>query len=207
MSQYTTEKVLHLGGKVVTLSDSAGYIYDPNGIDQEKLEYVKDLKNNRRGRIKEYVEKYPGSEYHDGQRPWNVPCDVAFPSATQNEITKEDAETLVKNGCVAIGEGANMPSVPEAIEVFQRARILYGLGKAANAGGVAVSGLEMAQNSMRYSWDEKELEEKLRNIMVSIHDKCVEYGRESDGYIDYVKGANIAGFKKVADAMLAYGVL
>lgn len=206
VAQYTAEKILHLGGKVVTFSDSAGYIYDPQGIDQDKLNFVKELKNVRRGRIKEYAEKY-GCEYVEGATPWSVKCDVAFPSATQNELDGDDAEALVSNGCIAVGEGANMPSTPAAIKVFQDNKICFGPGKAANAGGVAVSGLEMAQNSMRFNWDEHELEEKLRQIMVKIHNKCVLYGQEEDGYINYVKGANIAGFKKVADAMLAFGIL
>ncbi|MBT5855238.1 glutamate dehydrogenase, partial [bacterium] len=205
VSQYTTEKIIQLGGKVVTLSDSSGYIYDPAGITQEKLDWVKELKNERRGRIKEYADKY-GVEFFEGQRPWGVKCDLAFPSATQNELTGDDAKTLVSNGCIGISEGANMPSTPDAINVFQDAKILYGLGKAANAGGVAVSGLEMSQNSMRISWTREEMEERLQDIMRSIHEQCAEYGKEADGHINYVKGANIAGFVKVADAMISFGI-
>jgi len=205
VAQFTTQKVNELGGKVVTLSDSAGFIYDPKGIDAEKLAWVMDLKNIRRGRIKEYAEEF-GCEYHDGKRPWSVPCDVAFPSATENEIRKEDAETLVKNNCRVISEGANMPSTPEAIEIYQKNKLLYGPGKAANAGGVAVSGLEMTQNSMRLPWNREEVDNRLHMIMKNIHSTCVKYGSEGE-YIDYVKGANIGGFVKVADAMLAQGVV
>jgi len=205
VAQFTTQKVNELGGKVVTLSDSAGFIYDPKGIDAEKLAWVMDLKNIRRGRIKEYAEEF-GCEYHDGKRPWSVPCDVAFPSATENEIRKEDAETLVKNNCRVISEGANMPSTPEAIEIYQKNKLLYGPGKAANAGGVAVSGLEMTQNSMRLPWNREEVDNRLHMIMKNIHSTCVKYGTEGE-YIDYVKGANIGGFVKVADAMLAQGVV
>ena len=204
VAQYTTEKIIQLGGKVISLSDSAGTIYDPEGITQEKLEFVKELKNQRRGRIKEYADKY-GVEYFEGKTPWHLPCDAAFPSATQNELDLNDAKTLVANGCKAVGEGANMPSTMEAIEYFIDQKVLFGLGKAANAGGVAVSGLEMAQNSMRFSWTRSELESKLKDIMKSIHQQAVEYGQE-DGYVNYVKGANIAGFKKVADALLAFGI-
>ncbi len=206
VAQYAVEKVLDLGGKPVTLSDSTGTIYDPNGIDREKLAYVMDLKNIKRGRIKEYADKYEGVEYFEGQRPWNIKCDVALPCATQNEVNEEEARTLIANGCICVSEGANMPSEPEAIEIYQNAKILYGLGKAANAGGVAVSGLEMSQNSMRIGWSRKEVDEKLHNIMKSIHESCVKYGKEGD-YIDYVKGANIAGFIKVADSMLDQGVV
>ncbi|MDF1570812.1 MAG: NADP-specific glutamate dehydrogenase [Bacteroidales bacterium] len=205
VAQFTTQKVNELGGKVVTLSDSAGFIYDPKGIDAEKLAWVMDLKNIRRGRIKEYAEEF-GCEYHDGKRPWSVPCDVAFPSATENEIRKEDAETLVKNNCRVISEGANMPSTPEAIEIYQKNKLLFGPGKAANAGGVAVSGLEMTQNSMRLPWNRDEVDNRLHMIMKNIHATCVKYGSEGE-YIDYVKGANIGGFVKVADAMLAQGVV
>ncbi len=205
VAQFTTQKVNELGGKVVTLSDSGGFIYDPNGIDDEKLAWVMDLKNIRRGRIKEYAEEF-GCEYHDGQRPWSVPCDVAFPSATENEINQNDAETLIKNKCRVISEGANMPSTPEAIEVYQKNKILYGPGKAANAGGVAVSGLEMTQNSMRLPWSREEVDARLHTIMKNIHATCVEFGSEGE-YTDYVKGANIGGFVKVADAMLAQGVV
>jgi glutamate dehydrogenase (NADP+) len=205
VAQFTTQKVTELGGRVVTLSDSAGYIYDPNGIDEEKLAWVMELKNIRRGRISEYAEEF-SCEYHEGKRPWGVPCDVAFPSATENEITKEDAETLVKNNCRVISEGANMPSTPEAIEVYQKNKLLYGPGKAANAGGVAVSGLEMTQNSMRLPWSREEVDERLHTIMKNIHATCVKFGTEGE-YVDYVKGANIGGFVKVADAMLAQGVV
>lgn len=206
VAQYTAEKLIQLGAKVVSLSDSGGTIYDPQGITQDKLDWVKELKNIRRGRISEYAEKF-NVEFRANQNPWNIPCDIAFPSATQNELDKNDALALVNNGCIAVSEGANMPSTPDAIEVFKEKKILYGLGKAANAGGVAVSGLEMAQNSMRFNWNEQELEAKLQQIMVQIHQQCVNYGTEENGYIDYVKGANISGFKKVADAMLAYGIL
>lgn len=205
VAQFTTQKVNELGGKVVTLSDSSGFIYDPNGIDEEKLAWVMDLKNIRRGRIKEFADEF-GCEYHDGQRPWSVSCDVAFPSATENEINQTDAEMLIKNNCRVISEGANMPSTPEAIEVYQKNKILYGPGKAANAGGVAVSGLEMTQNSMRLPWSREEVDARLHTIMKNIHATCVEFGKEGD-YIDYVKGANIGGFVKVADAMLAQGVV
>ena len=205
VAQYSVEKVLDLGGKPVTLSDSSGSIYDPDGIDREKLAYVMDLKNVKRGRIREYAEKY-GVEYWEGERPWKVKCDVALPGATQNEINKEDAETLVKNGCFCVSEGANMPSAPEAIEVYLDNKILYGPGKAANAGGVAVSGLEMSQNSMRLNWSREEVDNKLHDIMKSIHNACVTHGKESD-FTNYVKGANIAGFIKVADAMLDQGVV
>ena len=205
VAQYSVEKVLDLGGKPVTLSDSSGSIYDPDGIDREKLEYVMDLKNVKRGRIREYAEKY-GVEYWEGERPWKVKCDVALPGATQNEINKEDAEILVKNGCSCVSEGANMPSAPEAIEVYLDNKILYGPGKAANAGGVAVSGLEMSQNSMRLNWSREEVDNKLHDIMKSIHNACVTHGKEGD-FTNYVKGANIAGFIKVADAMLDQGVV
>ncbi len=205
VAQYTVEKVNQLGGKCVTLSDSNGYIYDQAGIDAEKLAFVMELKNIKRGRIKEYAQKY-GCKYVEGERPWGVKCDIAFPSATQNEISAEDAEALVKNGCIAIGEGANMPTTPEGIEVFQKAKICYAPGKAANAGGVATSGLEMSQNSLRLSWTREEVDQKLKGIMLAIHEQCAKYGRGGD-YIDYVKGANIAGFVKVADAMLDQGLV
>ena len=205
VAQFTTQKVNELGGRVVTLSDSAGFIYDPSGIDDEKLAWVMDLKNIRRGRISEYAEQF-GCEYHEGKRPWGVQCDVAFPSATENEINKADAETLVKNRCKVISEGANMPSTPEAIEVYQQNKLLYGPGKAANAGGVAVSGLEMTQNSMRLPWSREEVDERLHTIMKNIHATCVKFGSEGE-YVDYVKGANIGGFVKVANAMLAQGVV
>ncbi|MEA3478999.1 MAG: NADP-specific glutamate dehydrogenase [Bacteroidota bacterium] len=206
VAQFATQKATMLGAKVVTMSDSAGYIYDPDGIDAEKLAYVLHLKNVKRGRIKEYADKY-GCEYVEGKRPWGVKCDVALPSATQNEINEEEARTLIANGCFVVSEGANMPSTPEAIEVYQKARILYGLGKAANAGGVATSGLEMSQNSLRLSWTREEVDTRLHNIMIDIHKTCVKYGKDSDGYIDYVRGANIGGFVKIADAMMAQGVI
>ena len=205
VAQYTVEKLLDLGAKPVTLSDSGGYIYDEAGIDREKLAYVMDLKNVKRGRIKEYAKEF-NCKYVENKRPWEVKCDVAFPSATQNEIDDNDAKTLVANGCTAIGEGANMPTTPEGVEVFQNAKILYAPGKAANAGGVATSGLEMSQNSMRLSWPREEVDSKLQGIMVAIHSSCVQYGTEGD-YIDYVKGANIAGFVKVADAMIDQGLV
>ena len=205
VAQYSIEKVLDLGGKPVTVSDSSGYIYDPAGIDRKKLEYIMELKNVKRGRIKEYAKKY-GCEYHEGKRPWEVKCDVALPSATQNEIHGEDAEMLVKNGCFCVSEGANMPSTPEAIDVYMKHKILYGPGKAANAGGVAVSGLEMSQNSLRLRWTREEVDERLRKIMQDIHETCVKYGTEGK-FIDYVKGANVGGFIKVADAMLDQGVV
>lgn len=206
VAQYTVEKVTALGGKVVTLSDSAGTIHDPAGIDAEKLAFVMELKNVKRGRIKEYAEKYK-CEYFEGKTPWHIPCQVAFPSATQNELGKADAETLIKNGCICVSEGANMPSTPEAVEVFLKAKICYGPGKAANAGGVATSGLEMSQNSLRLSWTREEVEGRLKQIMVDIHEACQKYGTEKDGFVNYVKGANIAGFVKVADAMIDQGVV
>jgi glutamate dehydrogenase (NADP+) len=205
VAQYSIEKVLDLGGKPVTVSDSSGYIYDPEGIDRDKLEYIMTLKNIKRGRIKEYAEKY-GCKYVEGKRPWEVKCDVALPSATQNEISGDDAKTLVANGCFCVSEGANMPSTPEAIDVYMKNKILYGPGKAANAGGVAVSGLEMSQNSLRLSWTRKEVDERLHNIMKDIHETCVKHGTEGK-FINYVKGANVGGFIKVADAMLDQGVV
>ena len=207
VAQYAAQKALELGAKVVTFSDSNGSIYDPEGIDEEKLAYVFELKNVRRGRIKEYVTKYPNAQYLEGQRPWSIPCDIALPCATQNEIDKADAETLVKNGCYCVSEGANMPSTPEAIEVFQAAKLLYSPGKASNAGGVATSGLEMTQNSMRLKWTREEVDAQLHRIMNDIHDACIKYGTEPDGYINYVKGANIAGFIKVANAMVDQGLV
>ena len=207
VAQYAVQKTLQLGGKPVTLSDSNGYIYDPDGIDEEKLNYVLELKNLFRGRIREYVDQYPKAQYFEGQRPWVVKCDIALPCATQNELDGNDAEALVKNGCICVAEGANMPSTPEAIAVFQKNKLLYGPGKAANAGGVATSGLEMTQNSMRISWSPEEVDTKLKSIMSDIHTACVKYGTEEDGYINYVKGANIAGFIKVARAMLAQGLV
>ncbi|MBW8200770.1 NADP-specific glutamate dehydrogenase [Flagellimonas abyssi] len=206
VAQYAAEKVLHLGGKVLTLSDSGGFIYDKDGIDEGKLAFVMELKNNKRGRISEYVDKYPSAEFHKGETPWKVACDIALPCATQNELNGDDAKTLIKNGCIAVAEGANMPSTPEAIHAFHDAKILFAPGKASNAGGVATSGLEMSQNSLRISWTREEVDKRLKGIMSDIHDACMQYGDE-DGYCNYVKGANIAGFVKVADAMLAQGVI
>ena len=206
VAQFTTEKINQLGGRVVTLSDSAGFIHDPDGIDAEKLAYVMDLKNIRRGRISEYAEKY-GCQYHEGEHPWSIKGEAAFPSATENEISEEDAKRLISNGCMVISEGANMPSTPEAIGIYEQHKILYGPGKAANAGGVAVSGLEMTQNSMRLPWTREEVDSRLHTIMKSIHETCVKYGTEKEGYVNYVKGANIGGFVKVADAMLAQGLV
>lgn len=206
VAQYTCEKLIQLGAIPVTLSDSNGYIYDPDGIDAEKLAYVMELKNVQRGRIREYAEKY-GCKYVEGARPWCEKGDIALPSATQNEIDGDDAKMLVANGVIAVSEGANMPSTPEAIEVFQNAKLLYAPGKAANAGGVATSGLEMSQNSERLSWSREEVDAKLKGIMANIHENCVKYGTEPDGYINYVKGANIAGFMKVAKAMMAQGIV
>lgn len=206
VAQFATEKVIEMGGKVVTLSDSSGFIYDPRGIDAEKLNYVKELKNIKRGRIREYAEKY-GVEYYEGKRPWQVKCEVALPCATQNELNGDDARTLLENGCFVVSEGANMPSTPEAVEIFLDKKILYGPGKAANAGGVATSGLEMTQNSMRLPWNREEVDKRLHQIMINIHKTCVKFGTEKDGFINYVKGANIGGFVKVADAMLAQGVV
>ncbi|WP_282016876.1 NADP-specific glutamate dehydrogenase [Salegentibacter mishustinae] len=207
VAQYAAEKALEFGAKILTMSDSGGYIYDEGGIDEEKLQFIMDLKNVRRGRISEYVDKYSSAKYFEGETPWGVKCDVALPCATQNELEEADAKKLVENGCMCVGEGANMPCTPEAVEVFKEAKILFSPGKASNAGGVATSGLEMSQNSMRYSWTSEEVDKKLHEIMNNIHDRCVEFGKEEDGYIDYVKGANIAGFVKVADAMLAQGVV
>ena len=206
VAQFACEKVTELGGKVVTLSDSKGFIHDPAGIDAEKLAWVMDLKNNRRGRIKEYADHF-GCEFHEGKRPWEIKADVALPCATQNELNGEEAAKLVANGCICIAEGANMPCTPEAIEVFHNAKVLFSPGKASNAGGVATSGLEMSQNSLRLSWSREEVDEKLHGIMVSIHEACVKYGTNNDGYVDYVKGANVAGFVKVADAMIDQGIV
>ncbi len=206
VATYTAEKVLELGGKVITLSDSNGYIYDPEGIDSEKLAYIFDLKNIQRGRIKEYADKY-NCKYVEGARPWAEKCTIALPSATQNELNGDDARTLLANGCTAVSEGANMPSTPEAVEEFIKAKILYAPGKAANAGGVATSGLEMSQNSIRLAWTREEVDARLQGIMASIHDACVKYGEEGNGYVNYVKGANVAGFMKVAKAMMAQGVI
>ena len=207
VAQYTAEKVLQLGGKVMSMSDSDGYIYDPDGIDREKLDYIMELKNVYRGRIKEYVDRYPTAKYVEGERPWGEKADIALPSATQNELNEEQAKTLVANGVIAVSEGANMPSTPGAIRVFQEAKILYAPGKASNAGGVSVSGLEMSQNSGRISWSSEEVDNKLHWIMENIHENCVKYGTEADGYVNYVKGANVAGFMKVAKAMMAQGVV
>lgn len=205
VAQYTAKKVQQLGGKVLTMSDSSGFIHDPDGINEEKLAWVMDLKNNRRGRINEYVDKF-GGEFHDGKRPWSVPCDLAFPCATQNELDGDDAKVLVANGCQLVSEGANMPSTLDAVGVFIDSKILFGPAKAANAGGVAVSGLEQTQNAMRLSWSREQVDEQLLDIMKNIHSTCVEHGTEGD-FINYVQGANVGGFIKVADAMLAYGVL
>jgi len=206
VAQYAAEKMTELGAKVVTISDSNGFIYDPRGIDKEKLKFVMELKNIKRGRIKEYAAKY-GTEYFEDKRPWIIKCDIAMPNATQNEINEEEAKMLVKNGCICVSEGANMPSTPGAVEVFLNAGILYGPGKAANAGGVATSGLEMTQNSMRLPWLREEVDDRLRTIMRSIHKTCVNYGTRNDGFINYVDGANIGGFVKVANAMIAQGVV
>ena len=207
VAQFSCEKCIQLGAKVVTLSDSKGYIYDSEGIDQEKLSWIMNLKNVERGRISQYTKKYPNATFHEGEKPWDVSVDLALPCATQNELNEEHAELLVKNGCIAIVEGANMPCTPEAISVFTENKILFSPGKASNAGGVATSGFEMSQNSLRYNWTREEVDSKLHNIMLEIHQQCVKYGKQSDGYIDYVKGANIAGFVKVADAMIDQGMV
>ena len=207
VAQFAAQKAMRLGAKVVTLSDSDGYMYDPEGLDEEKLAYVMELKNVRRGRISEYVKQYPHARYFPGERPWNVPCDIALPCATQNEIEAADAGNLVKGGCWCVVEGANMPSTPEAIAIFQQAKMLYSPGKASNAGGVATSGLEMSQNSMRRKWTSEEVDAQLRTIMTGIHEACLEYGTREDGYVNYVKGANIAGFIKVANAMVDQGLV
>ena len=206
VAQYACEKATQLGGKVVTLSDSKGFIHDPDGIDAEKLAWVMDLKNVKRGRIKEYADQFPNATFHEGQRPWSITCDIALPCATQNELNGGEASELLSNGCICVAEGANMPSTPKAIAAFHEAKILFAPGKASNAGGVATSGLEMSQNSLRLSWTREEVDEKLHGIMVSIHEACVEFGSEG-GYVDYVKGANIAGFVKVADSMIDQGVV
>nr|WP_292946982.1 NADP-specific glutamate dehydrogenase [Novosphingobium sp.] len=207
VATHAAEKIVQMGGKVLTLSDSGGFIHDPDGIDQDKIEWVKELKNVRRGRIEDYVAAFPKATFTAGQTPWGVPCDVALPCATQNELLGEDAKMLVANGCRAVAEGANMPTDLDGVHIFKAAKILYAPGKASNAGGVAVSGLEMSQNSERRSWKEEELQQMLKDIMLGIHQSCLEYGDQGGGYTDYVKGANIAGFKKVADAMLAFGVV
>jgi len=206
VAQYTTEKLIELGGKVLTLSDSSGFVYDAGGIDKEKLAYVMELKNGRRGRIVEFATEF-GLEFHAGKRPWGMKADLAFPSATQNEIHVEDAKTMLDNGIYLVSEGANMPTAYEATQLFEAARILFGPAKAANAGGVAISGLEMTQNAMRLQWTRAEVDAKLQDIMQSIHRQCVEYGRKDDDYVDYAQGANIAGFVKVANAMLAFGAV
>ncbi|MBY0486222.1 MAG: NADP-specific glutamate dehydrogenase [Flavobacteriaceae bacterium] len=207
VAQYATQKATELGGKVVTMSDSSGYIHDAEGITAEKLAYVMEIKNVNYGRISDYVTKYPNAKFVANKRPWEVKCDVALPCATQNELNEDEAKTLIENGCICVAEGANMPSTPEAVTVFQNAKILFAPGKASNAGGVATSGLEMSQNSLRLSWTSEEVDERLKRIMSDIHAACVKYGSDANGYIDYVKGANIAGFVKVADAMLAQGVV
>ena len=207
VAQYAAEKAMEFGGKVITMSDSGGYIYDSEGISAEKLAFIMELKNVKRGRISEYVDKYASATYNEGKRPWGEKCDIALPCATQNELNAEEAKTLVDNGCMCVSEGANMPTTPDAIEVFTKAKILFAPGKASNAGGVATSGLEMSQNSLRLSWSAKEVDEKLHGIMNDIHAACVQYGKDGDGYVDYVKGANVAGFVKVADAMMAQGVV
>ena len=207
VAQYACEKATEFGGKVVTMSDSSGHIYDADGIDAEKLAHVMEIKNVKRGRISEYVDKYPNAKFFKGERPWGTNCDVALPCATQNELNGDEAKTLVSNGCIAVAEGANMPCTPEAVTVFQDAKILFAPGKASNAGGVATSGLEMSQNSLRYNWTREEVDAKLNQIMNDIHASCVEYGTQADGFVDYVKGANVAGFVKVADAMLDQGVV
>ena len=207
VAQHAAQKAMRLGAKVVTLSDSDGFIHDPDGLDEEKMAYVFELKNIRRGRIREYADKFPGATYYPGKRPWGIPCDIALPCATQNEISKEDAEALLKGGCRCVAEGANMPSTPEAVALFLENRILYSPGKASNAGGVATSGLEMSQNSMRVHWTKEEVDAHLHRIMSDIHAACIRYGEENDGYINYVKGANLAGFIKVADAMVDQGLV
>lgn len=207
VAQFACEKATELGAKVVTMSDSKGFIYDPNGIDAKKLAWIMDLKNNRRGRIKEYAAEFDGVSFHENEKPWSIKVDVALPCATQNELNEEQAKQLVDNGCMAVAEGANMPCTPEAIALFQSRKVLFSPGKASNAGGVATSGLEMSQNSLRFNWTREEVDQKLHNIMLDIHKQCVNFGKQEDGYIDYVKGANIAGFVKVADAMIDQGVV
>ena len=207
VAQFACEKATQLGAKVVTMSDSKGFIHDPSGIDEEKLAWIMDLKNNRRGRIKEYADHFDGVTFHENEKPWSVKVDVALPCATQNELNEDQAKDLVNNGCIAVAEGANMPCTPEAIAAFQSNKVLFSPGKASNAGGVATSGLEMSQNSLRYNWTREEVDQKLHNIMLDIHKQCVDFGKEEDGFIDYVKGANIAGFVKVADAMIDQGVI
>jgi glutamate dehydrogenase (NADP+) len=207
VAQYAAEKASQLGGKVVTMSDSSGYVYDADGIDAEKLAHIMEIKNELRGRISDYVSRYPKAKFFAGKRPWEVKCQIALPCATQNELNEEDAKTLITNGCICVAEGANMPTTPDAVLAFHKAQILFAPGKASNAGGVATSGLEMSQNSLRLSWTAEEVDERLKNIMLAIHTSCVKYGTDATGYVDYVKGANIAGFVKVADAMLAQGIV
>ena len=207
VAQFACEKATQLGAKVVTMSDSKGFIHDPNGIDAKKLSWIMDLKNNRRGRIMEYASEFDGVSFHENEKPWSIKVDVALPCATQNELNEEQAKQLVENGCMAVAEGANMPCTPEAIAMFQSRRVLFSPGKASNAGGVATSGLEMSQNSLRFNWTSEEVDQKLHNIMLDIHKQCVNFGTQEDGYIDYVKGANIAGFVKVADAMIDQGIV
>lgn len=207
VAQFSAQKIIQLGGTLLTLSDSSGYIYDPEGIDQDKLAFVQELKNIKRGRISAYAEAYPNAKFFPGERPWGVACDIALPCATQNELDKTEAQSLVDNGCMCVGEGANMPSTPAAIEVFQKAKILFSPGKASNAGGVATSGFEMSQNSLKLSWTAEEVDTRLNQVMNDIHEACVTYGKDQDGYVDYVKGANIAGFVRIAEAMMAQGVV
>jgi glutamate dehydrogenase (NADP+) len=207
VAQYAVQKATEFGAKVVTMSDSGGFIYDEEGINEEKLAFIMEIKNERRGRIDEYITKYPSATYSEGKRPWGIACDIALPCATQNELNVEEARMLISNGCMCVSEGANMPSTNEAIEVFHEAKILFAPGKASNAGGVATSGLEMSQNSLRLSWTAEEVDDKLHTIMNNIHEACVTYGKDADGYVDYVRGANIAGFVKLADAMMAQGVV
>ncbi|NDB03225.1 MAG: NADP-specific glutamate dehydrogenase [Flavobacteriaceae bacterium] len=207
VAQFAAQKATEMGAKVVALSDSSGFVHDPEGIDAEKLAFIKELKNVKRGRISAYAEAYPSAKFVAGERPWSVPCDVALPCATQNELNEEQAQTLVDNGCICVGEGANMPCTPEAIAVFHKAKILFSPGKASNAGGVATSGLEMSQNSLRLNWTSDEVNTRLEQIMNNIHQACVTYGTDDDGYVDYVRGANIAGFVKIAEAMMAQGVV
>lgn len=207
VAQYACEKATELGGKAVTLSDSSGFVHDADGIDADKLAFIMNLKNVKRGRISEYVTQYPSATFHESKRPWSISCDIAMPCATQNELNEEEAKTLISNNVIAVAEGANMPTTPEAIEAFQKAKVLFSPGKASNAGGVATSGLEMSQNSLRLNWTREEVDVKLNKIMDDIHESCVKYGTEADGYVNYVKGANVAGFVKVADAMLDQGVV
>ncbi|MGJ8551018.1 NADP-specific glutamate dehydrogenase [Winogradskyella wichelsiae] len=207
VAQFAAEKAIELGATIITMSDSGGYILDEEGIDKDKLNYIMDLKNVKRGRISEYTEQYPSAKYYSGQRPWSISCDIALPCATQNELNGDEAKQLVENGCICVAEGANMPSTPEAIHVFQEAKLLFAPGKASNAGGVSTSGLEMSQNSLRLSWSKEEVDTRLKTIMEAIHESCATYGKTEDGSVDYIKGANIAAFVKIADAMLAQGVV